>query len=163
MWGRLATIGSPDASRHEPADRPRSRIDEKALLTSSSWLLKVSFGNVTIKFVRLCNKRARVPNPRRVDHQQKKRLPPETPHREFQSLLYIGKLVFISLELRLRRFGGGGGEIIRDDACECEGTALKVDCCAFTAERLFLTVVIVTPSPWYSACLIFWWLRRLWL
>lgn len=30
-------------------------------------------------------------------------------------------------------------------------------------DRLLLTVVIVTPSPWYSACRIFWWLLRLWL
>jgi hypothetical protein len=72
-----------------------------------------------------------------VQHQQAKLLPPET--LQPQSLLYIGKLFFISLEFR---FGGGGGDIIKDEAWECEGGLKEV-----AVDRLFRTVVIVTPSP----------------
>lgn len=49
---------------------------------------------------------------------------------------------------------------MRDESWEWEGGWLKEE---IVEDRLFLTVVIVTPSPWYSACRIFWWLRRLWL
>lgn len=56
----------------------------------------------------------------------------------------MGKLLFISLALRFKTLGGGGDEIMRDDAWECVGGLLKDE----EAEgRLFLTVVIVTPSP----------------
>lgn len=56
--------------------------------------------------------------------------------------------------------GVEGGRTVNEDAWECEGALKEV---GWIDERLFLTVVIVTPSPWNSAWRIFWWLRRLWL